>query len=67
VDEAGHVLGIVRVDDIIDALVEDSTEDAHAPVLAGAPGKPISTQPQIFGCGAKATEQDASVETKATP
>jgi magnesium transporter len=27
VDEPGHVLGIVTVDDIIDALVEESTED----------------------------------------
>jgi magnesium transporter len=27
VDETGHVLGIVTVDDIIDALVEESTED----------------------------------------
>ncbi|MGO4707142.1 magnesium transporter [Microvirga sp. 2MCAF38] len=29
VDEAGHVLGIVTVDDIIDAIVEESTEDVQ--------------------------------------
>ena len=29
VDEKGHVLGIVTVDDVIDAMVEASTEDAH--------------------------------------
>jgi len=29
VDPAQHVLGIVTVDDILDALIEESTEDAH--------------------------------------
>ncbi len=29
VDEKGHMLGIVTVDDVIDAMVEASTEDAH--------------------------------------
>jgi magnesium transporter len=29
VDKAGHVLGIVTVDDIIDAIIEENTEDAQ--------------------------------------
>jgi len=29
VDPAGHLLGIVTVDDMIDAMVEESTEDVH--------------------------------------
>ena len=29
VDEAGHVLGIVTVDDIIDTMIAETTEDAH--------------------------------------
>ena len=29
VDDAGHVLGIVTFDDIIDAMIEESTEDVH--------------------------------------
>ena len=29
VDKAGHVLGIVTVDDIIDAIIEESTEDVQ--------------------------------------
>ena len=29
VDEAGHVLGIVTVDDVIDAIIEEGTEDAQ--------------------------------------
>jgi magnesium transporter len=29
VDEAGRVLGIVTVDDVIDAMIEEQTEDAH--------------------------------------
>ena len=29
VDKSGHVLGIVTVDDIIDAIVEETTEDVQ--------------------------------------
>jgi len=29
IDEQGHVLGIVTVDDVIDALIEEETEDIH--------------------------------------
>ena len=29
VDGPGHILGIVTVDDVIDAIVEESTEDAQ--------------------------------------
>ncbi|MFT8243049.1 magnesium transporter [Roseomonas sp. BN140053] len=42
VDEAQHVLGIVTVDDVIDAMVEEGTEDVHRFGGMGATEEPYT-------------------------
>ena len=47
IDKAGHVLGIVTVDDIIDTIIEENTEDVQkfggmAATNASGPRRPVA-------------------------